>query len=63
MWNINLSLKIAEKLKKPTLCLYRPSEGKRLSAMIKGNKMFDCSEYNKIAEVKLYIDKFLNKLI
>ena len=60
---VGYELGIAEKLKKPTLCLYHPSEGKRLSAMINGNKIFDCCEYNKIEEVKLYIDKFLNKLI
>ena len=60
---VGYELGIAEKLKKPTLCLYHPRKGKRLSAMINGNKIFDCCEYNKIEEVKLYIDKFLNKLI
>jgi nucleoside 2-deoxyribosyltransferase len=59
---VGYELGIAEKLKKPTLCLYRVSEGKCLSAMISGNKMFDCCEYNKITEVKLHINKFLNKL-
>ena len=60
---VGYELGIAEKLKKPVLCLYRSIKNKRLSAMIKGNKNFICQEYNDHTEVKLYIDKFLKQLI
>tara|TARA_B100000809_G_C14757734_1_gene394594 strand:- start:52 stop:462 length:411 start_codon:yes stop_codon:yes gene_type:complete len=56
---VGYELGISEKLEKPVLCLYRPSEGKQLSAMLKGNKIFTCKEYNNFTEVKLYIDDFL----
>ena len=59
---VGYELGIAEKLKKPVLCLYRPSKDKRLSAMVKGNKIFTCQEYNNLKEVKLYIDEFVKKL-
>ena len=56
---VGYELGIAEKLKKPVLCLYRPSEDKRLSAMVKGNKIFTCKEYNNFTEIKLHVDEFL----
>ena len=59
---VGYELGIAEQLKKPILCLYRPSEGKRLSAMVKGNKIFTCRKYNNLTEVKLHIDEFINQL-
>jgi len=59
---VGYELGIAEKLKKPVLCLYRPSEGKRLSAMVRGNKHLKCREYNSLAEAKPYIDDFIKKL-
>ena len=60
---VGYELGMAEKLKKPVLCLYRPSEKRRLSAMVKGNKIFTCRDYNDLTEAKLYIDEFLKKLI
>ena len=35
---VGYELGIAEKVKIPVLCLYRPIKGKRLSAMISGNE-------------------------
>jgi len=60
---VGYELGIAEKLKKPVLCLYRPSKNRRLSAMVRGNKIFICRDYNNLEEVKLYIDDFLKQLI
>ena len=60
---VGYELGIAERLEKPTICLYRPSENKRLSAMVKGNKIFTCRNYNGLIEAKLYIDEFLKQLI
>ena len=60
---VGYELGIAEKLHKPVLCLYQPSENKCLSAMVKGNIIFTCREYNNLMEAKLYVDEFLTQLI
>jgi len=48
----------AVEMKKPTLCLYRSQEGKRLSAMIAGCKDVTNSQYTGIDEVIKAIDGF-----
>jgi len=60
---VGYELGIAEKLKKPILCLYRPSKNKCLSAMLKGNKKFCTREYNTLIEAKSFIDEFFHSLI
>ena len=60
---VGYELGIAEKLKKPVLCLYRPSTGKRLSAMIKGNNQFSIREYHNITEAQSCIDSFFKNLV
>lgn len=45
--------------KKRVLCLYRPQEGKRLSAMIGGCKAVVNKSYNSLEEAKEIVDKFL----
>ncbi len=60
---VGYELGIAEKLNKPILCLYKPQKGKRISAMIKGNNIFVCRDYNTFAEIKLHIDDFFNQYI
>jgi hypothetical protein len=47
---------------KPVLCLYRPQEGKRLSAMIAGCKKLTVAEYNKPEETKKIIDEFIKQI-
>ena len=54
-------LGIAEKLKIPALCLYRPIKGKRLSAMISGNEKFNCQAYQTLDDAKVHINKFLEQ--
>ncbi len=55
---VGYELGIAEKLNIPVLCLYRPNEGSRLSAMISGNAIFTCREYKAFIEAQKWIDDF-----
>ncbi len=58
---VGYELGIAEKLKIPALCLYRPIKGKRLSAMISGNEKFNCQAYQTLNDAKVHINKFLKQ--
>ena len=58
---VGYELGIAEKLKIPALCLYRPIKGKRLSAMISGNEKFNCQAYQTLDVAKVHINKFLKQ--
>ena len=58
---VGYELGIAEKLKIPVLCLYRPIKGKRLSAMISGNEKFNCQAYQTLDIAKVHINKFLKQ--
>ncbi len=44
--------------KKRILCLYRPQEGRRLSAMVAGNPHLTVRNYNSLDEAKKSIDDF-----
>ena len=62
---VGYELGIAEKSKKPTLCLYRideviGTEMKKLSAMISGNPFFKVIYYKSTDEAKSAIDSFIN---
>ena len=46
---------------KRILCLYRPQDGKRLSAMISGSTGISNTRYRTIAEAKKIIDVFFRK--
>ena len=58
---VGYELGIAEKLKIPALCLYRPINRKRLSAMISGNEKFNCQAYQTLDDAKVHINKFLKQ--
>ena len=58
---VGYELGIAENLKIPVLCLYRLQKGKRLSAMIGGNKKFKCQTYKGLDEAKIHINNFLKQ--
>ena len=58
---VGYELGIAEKLKIPILCLYRPTKGKQLSAMINGNEKFQCEAYQGFDEAKTHINNFLKQ--
>ena len=42
----------------PTLCLFRPGEGRALSAMIAGSTRLLVREYESVAELKTIFDEF-----
>jgi hypothetical protein len=50
----------AEEWGKPILCLYRPGEGRYLSAMIAGSDALTVKEYRNLEEAVSLIDEFLN---
>ena len=58
---VGYELGIAEKLKIPVLCLYRPIKEKRLSAMVSGNQKFICAEYKTLDDAIQHIDSFINQ--
>jgi nucleoside 2-deoxyribosyltransferase len=56
---VGYELARAEELGKRVLCIYRPQEGKRLSAMVSGNRRFAIKEYKELEEGKKTIDDYL----
>ena len=44
---------------KPVLCLYRPTEGRSLSAMISGSNAVTLKEYQSPTELKEIFEQFL----
>lgn len=53
----------AEKMGKKVLCLYKKQPGKKLSAMIKGNKKLVVKEYTDVDEALKMIDDFFKDKI
>ena len=49
-------------LDKKVLCIYREIEGKRLSAMIAGNKKLKIEKYNSIGDAEDILKSFFNSL-
>ncbi len=60
---VGYEISFAETHKKPIICLYRLQDGKKLSAMIRGNKNLTVADYKDIAQAKKIIDEFLAKII
>jgi len=48
--------------KKPTLCLYREQDGKRISAIIGGNKNIKLEIYRTIRDLEPIFESFFNQL-
>lgn len=48
----------ALELHKPVLCLYRPEDGRRLSAMIAGCPNLTLREYRNLEEARAHLDAF-----
>jgi nucleoside 2-deoxyribosyltransferase len=46
-------------LGKPTLCIHRPEDGGRLSALIAGNPMLRCECYQRVEELNIILASFL----
>jgi len=51
----------AEAMGKRILCLYRPAEGKRLSAMVAGNAYLQVAEYQTLSEATAHIGSFFSE--
>jgi nucleoside 2-deoxyribosyltransferase len=51
-----------EAMGKPILCLYRRQEGRRLSAMIGGNRKLKIVEYDREEEALSAMDDFINAI-
>ena len=51
----------AEDLRKPILCLYRPAEGRELSAIIDGNNNIELKEYSSLYDATQHIQNFMRK--
>ena len=60
---VGYEIGIAEALGKPVLCLYRGRRGRRLSAMISGNRGLVVREYDKPEEVRGFVDEFLESCV
>ena len=56
---VGYELAMAEKMNKKILCLYRPSRGKSLSAMVRGNIKFKVIDYKTLKDARKIIDKFI----
>ena len=48
---------------KHILCLYRPQQGIKLSAMIAGNPQLVVKEYHSFSEAKAIIDAYLQEIV
>lgn len=60
---VGYELGISETMKKDILCVYREQEGKRLSAMISGNKNMKIEKYQTIEDFENIIKKFFKNII
>lgn len=58
---VGYELAKAEEWGKKTLCLYRESEGKRLSAMISGSPNFEIKTYKSLNELKEIFKVYFTK--
>lgn len=58
---VGYELGCAEALGKPILCLFRPSSGRSLSAMLRGNAGFTCKDYATLDEAKVHVEAALKE--
>ncbi len=56
---VGYEIGFAESLGKKIVCLYREKEGKKLSAMVDGNKKIKVIKYLEIDKLKEELEKFL----
>lgn len=57
---VGYELAYAENRQIPVICLFRPSSGNHLSAMIRGNKYFKIMNYNNLEEVLSLLSEGIN---
>ena len=56
---VGYEIACAEKSGKPVLCLYRERPGKRLSAMLAGNRSLTIGAYKNLDEARAHLSAFL----
>lgn len=59
---VGYEVRVAIEKKKKILCIYRPKEQKRVSAMIAGAPGVKMTPYNTIEEAKNIIDSFITQI-
>jgi len=59
---VGYELRLSEYLNKKIICLFEEKEGKRVSAMVSGNKKFLVKYYKTLEECFTHIDEFLTKI-
>lgn len=59
---VGYEIRKAEEIGKKILCLYRNQEGRRLSAMISGNRNLKVLKYGSIQEAAKQIDAFFKSM-
>ena len=60
---VGYEIGVDEALGKPVLCLYQGRPGRRLSAMISGNRGLVVREYDELEETLGLIDEFLESIV
>lgn len=58
---VGYEIGLADSLDKKILCLYRPQQGRLLSAMIVGNRRLRVEPYSDVSEIPSILKKFFNK--
>ena len=56
---VGYELAYAESLKRPILCLFNASSGKKLSAMVRGNSYNTIAEYSDLQDIKDAVQAFI----
>ena len=56
---VGYELAYAESLKRPILCLFNASSGKKLSAMVRGNSYNTIAEYSDLQYIKDAVQSFI----
>ncbi len=51
----------AEMLGKRVLCLHRPRSGRRISALLAGNRGIECQSYQRMDELTTILERFFQK--
>lgn len=58
---VGYEIGLAEKMSKRVLALFRPEDGKRLSAMVAGNNYVTVQEYHRVNDLPIIFQKFFGQ--
>lgn len=59
---VGYEIAVAEEMDKKILCLFRRGSGRRLSAMIEGNKNIDVVYYDKLSDAQEAIEEYFEEI-